>query len=106
MDRTHKADRRGFVQPPSPPISDRHWTDDDLKFFTEFNQYEIDSQTGEVQIMLDLASMLMDARVEWLMKQARADQVNQSDGKHIGSYREPRHTQPRGCFRHGYDPAK
>lgn len=80
-------DRRGFRQPQSPPIAEKCWTDDDLHFYLT-GDYDMSLESEEVQMMLDLASKLNDARVEWLMAESR--QQSQSGG-HIESYREPRH---------------
>ena len=77
---------------PRPKIADRIWTDADIQFWLtgEYNMHEEDP---EVQIMLDLASMLNAARIEWMMSDVRSAGHS---GSNPDSYREPRHAQNTG----------
>ncbi len=95
-------DRRGYRRPLSPAIDEKCWTDDDLEFFLT-GDYDMSLESEDVQTMLELASMLTAARIEWLMADSRRQ--SQSQGN-VESYREPRHTGSVHLSRGGYDVAK
>ena len=90
--RRHRHHRLPLIR---PPIAEKCWTDDDLEFW-KTGEYDMDQESSEVQIMLDLASELTAARVQWLMQASRdacCEQVT-------NSYREPKHTA--SLRSHGY----
>lgn len=97
-----RKDKRGYRRPAMPPLSEKCWNEEDLAPYLT-GDYDMSQEPGEVQIMLDLASKLNDARVEWLMAETRRDSTS---GGHVESYREPRHSDNRGARRGGFDVAK
>jgi hypothetical protein len=77
---------------PRPEIDPKCWTEDDLQFWMT-GEYDMVNESPDVQVMLDMASMLTAARVEWMMASVRT-------ASHCGgqseAYREPRHAQNKG----------
>lgn len=85
-----------------PAIDSKCWLDYDLQFWLT-GEYDMSEESPDVQTMLDLASMLNAARVEWLMAGIR--QASHCS-PHLSTEREPRHVVGPGSARRGYDVQK
>jgi hypothetical protein len=92
-------DGRYFKRPAlRPRIDPKCWTDADLEFWLT-GDYDMSQESPDVQIMLDMASMLTDARVEWLMAGSRAQQHETPSS---GDNYTPRHCGSTALQRRGY----
>lgn len=101
MDRQYNyRDGRYFKRPlPRPRIDSKCWTDDDLEFWLT-GDYDMSQESPDVQIMLELASLLNDARVEWMMAEARAQR---HENPMTGETYTPRHVGSLSLHRRGFD---
>jgi len=67
-------ERRGLGKPnPKPIVYGHHWLDEDLAPFL-VDDYDTSQQSAEAKVMLDLAEQLADARRDFALAAARADQ--------------------------------
>jgi hypothetical protein len=93
----HACTRKQYKRKPRPrPVIDtKCWNEKDIEFWLT-GDYNLSDETPEVQVMLEMLSMLNEARVEWLMAASRA--ASHSGGS-PDSYRDPRHSTHNGTHR-------
>jgi hypothetical protein len=84
---------------PRPLIDEKCWLEHDLQFWLT-GDYDMTEEHQDVQVMLDLASMLNSARIEWAMAKARATTHDGHGTKDI--YRDPRHVHIESTRRGGF----
>ena len=77
-----------MAAPPKPGLVGGHWTDADLAPFL-VDDYATDEQSQEVQVLLELAELLADARRVFALSAVRDEQRRQGSVRSEALY-EPK----------------